>query len=112
MSWFAYAIKRLPDGRFDWMPTFAELRARQAAEGGGFDEVLDVELETAKEAALAAGWAGGFLERPRVFSLPCRDMLRFGFFWTQPVEGLAGPATFAIAPFELPWLGRPQAVAD
>ncbi|CAL8481355.1 hypothetical protein [Caballeronia sp. S22] len=49
MSWLAYAIEETPDGRFDWMLTFDELRARHEAEGDGFAGVLDVELETAQE---------------------------------------------------------------
>lgn len=93
-----------PDGRFDWMPTYARFR-QDLAEGGDADafaaQVIDGEYEHALEEARAHGWTGVFQDGPHVFTVPNADTMQFGLIWTQPDDELT---TFVVSPQPLPWL--------
>ena len=56
--------------------------------------------ETAKDAAFAAGWEGGFREEPRVFLVPDECDFLIGFVIKQDNNG----TTYVMSPVEMPHL--------
>ncbi|WP_250463277.1 hypothetical protein [Caballeronia sp. GAFFF2] len=112
MSWRAYALEDLSHSNFGWMPMFDEARELARKENSPEIGVLEIEYQWALDTARAAGWSGDFKQRPRIFSLPERDELRFGLVWTQPKTANTPERAFVISPIDLPWLGEPDATLD
>ncbi|WP_244827123.1 hypothetical protein [Caballeronia sp. TF1N1] len=91
---------------------FDEARELARKENSPEIGVLEIEYQWALDTARAAGWSGDFKQRPRIFSLPERDELRFGLVWTQPKTANTPERAFVISPIDLPWLGEPDATLD
>lgn len=114
MTWFTYEIPPI-DNHWELLRTVAEvaqqLAVREAEfivkEGRDSAVALPITLEefskrweTAKDAAFAAGWEGGFREEPRVVLVPDECDFLIGFVIKQDNNG----TTYVMSPVEMPHL--------
>lgn len=109
MNWHVYSVGPIDYG-WHHLRTVRETLdiAAVPCEGSDPREGLDTtgtlafltSWESAKEAAIAAGWEGGFRLEPRVFWLPDDLQMAHGFVFKQDHNG----ATFVASPQPLPHL--------
>ncbi|HEY4582730.1 MAG TPA: hypothetical protein VIG88_07700 [Lysobacter sp.] len=109
MNWHVYSIGPIDYGWHQLRTVRETLEvAAVPCEGSDPREGVDTSTsiaflaswESAKEAALAAGWEGGFRLEPRVFWLPDDLQMAHGFVFKQDYNG----ATFVASPQPLPHL--------
>ena len=103
MNWHVYSIGPIDYGWHQLRTVRETLEvAMVPCEGSdpreGLDTTSSLDLlrswESAKEAAVNAGWEGGFRLEPRVFWLPDDLEMRHGFVFKQDHNG----ATFVASP--------------
>lgn len=110
MNWHVYQVEPIDYG-WHHLRTVRETLAVFAVPCEGSDPREGVDTaaslaflrswESAKDAALQAGWEGHFRLEPRVFWIPCGLEMAHGFVFKQDHNG----ATFVAAPHPLPHLG-------
>ena len=112
-KWFAYQLCPIDYG-WDRTSSFAEairtiLAHYDEFSGNANNDIMEFldDWDRAKSLALKAGWDGDFRHQPSVFWLPNSDTCTFdyGFVFKQDHAGW----TYIVSPFELSWLGEPEA---
>lgn len=112
-KWYAYAV---PPVDYRWQHLHSMHQVISSLASGDIEpppEGFDAEAlsyfqsnwETARMAAMAAGWDGEFRLAPRVFWVPVRDAFELGFVIKQDYCGV----TYVISPVPMPWLGGADA---
>lgn len=112
MHWHVYRLEPIDYG-WHHLATVREALAASATPCEGSDPREGVDSatslaflqgwESAKDAAVAAGWDGRFRLEPRVFWIPGELEMLHGFVFKQDHNG----ATFVVSPRELAYLGTP-----
>ena len=112
-KWFAYAVAPI-DFRWQHLHSMNQVVSSLAAgdmEPPADDYDADAVMyfhqcwESARLAAMTAGWNGEFRVKPKVFWIPVGSAFELGFVIKQDRCGV----TYVVSPVAMPWLEQPAA---